>query len=946
MGLTLLQPIWLVLWIPLVGVLCLWKMPTRFLGTLRIAVLVLVVLAICEPALRLARRHGLLVVVADRSASMPAEADARMTEMIQLLSTEKSPEDQLAVVTFGQRAMVESEGGTETFSGFAAQVGSEGSNLAEALERSLALVERNQSARLLVLSDGRFTGRDPARIAMQCAGQGVPVDYRLLSEDVTGDVAIERIDAPQTAMPGEVCLLTVWINSQQAGEISYELLRNEVIVGRGTQRVGSGRSSLSFRDRIGSTGTQIYRFRVQGSQNDPVPENNYAKVLIGVSGPKPVLAPTQKAGSGLVTLLQREGLDIESRPANQCTWTLEEMSRYSAVLLEDVPANEIGKRSMENLQVWIKETGTGLMVTGGRNSYGPGGYFRSPLEEILPISMELRREHRKLAVGIVVALDRSGSMAAPVGLGKTKMDLANIASAQVLDMLTPKDELGVVAVDSESHVIADIRPIEQNSGLRNQILSIQSMGGGIFVYEALKTASAMVARAQAGTKHIILFADAADAEQPGDYRDLLAHCQAAGITVSVVGLGTEHDSDAAFLRDVAARGNGRCFFTTDPEELPRLFAQDTFVVMRSSFIEETTSIKATASMATLRPEAVGALPAVGGYNLCYLRDEATMAAVSQDEYEAPIVASWQVGIGRVACYTGEADGEYAGPMATWEQVGGFYSSLARWCIGQGDDLGQEMMVTQRLDNGVCKIQLHLDPERDHDPFTTIPQITTLIGHRDRETETQVRSMQWVQADLLELELELTGSETVLSTVTVDGVGKAALTPVCLPYSPEFKPATIDQNASHALTHLAEVSGGVERVDLGGIWQNLTARPRLVRLSPLLSLLAIVLFLLEIFQRRTGLLRPLTWSRRREQKQANAPEKRHRSRAQLPHWLKRAQKRPGSKTSKRAMLSTAKKKTPAAKPSVPESLPNKPTPPAEESSDILDAMKRARQQRRW
>ena len=91
-------------------------------------------------------------------------------------------------------------------------------------------------------------------------------------------------------------------------------------------------------------------------------------------------------------------------------------------------------------------------------------------------------------------------------------------------------------------------------------------------------ASQMLMKATAGTRHIILFADAADSEQPGRYKDLLAETDKAGITVSVIGLGTERDKDADLLKDIAKRGKGRVFFSDNPNELPRLFAQDTFVV--------------------------------------------------------------------------------------------------------------------------------------------------------------------------------------------------------------------------------------------------------------------------------------------------------------------------------------------------------------------------------
>src|SRR3954464_6536284 len=132
---------------------------------------------------------------------------------------------------------------------------------------------------------------------------------------------------------------------------------------------------------------------------------------------------------------------------------------------------------METLASWVEGTASGLMMTGGQKSYGPGGYFKSPLDRIMPVSMEMRREHRKMSLAIVVAMDRSGSMAMPAGGGRTKMDLADLGAVQVLDLLSPMDEIGVIAVDSSPHVIVSLNTVEQNLGQRGRILSIDSMGG-------------------------------------------------------------------------------------------------------------------------------------------------------------------------------------------------------------------------------------------------------------------------------------------------------------------------------------------------------------------------------------------------------------------------------------------------------------------------------------
>ena len=331
---------------------------------------------------------------------------------------------------------------------------------------------------------------------------------------------------------------------------------------------------------------------------------------------------------------------------------------------------------METLSAWITETGGGLLTSGGRNAYGTGGYFKSPLEAILPVSMELRREHRKLSLAIVVALDRSGSMAMTVPGGRRKIELADVATCEVLNQLSGSDQFGCLAVDSIAHEIVPLSDLSTKVDMESKILKIDSMGGGIFIYEALEKAAAMISTATAGTRHIILFADAADSEEPGDYKDLLDKCGKAGITVSVIGLGTEQDRDADLLKDIGHRGGGQCMFTQDAHELPRLFAQDTFLVSRSTFVDEPTAIRTTAGMVMLTPQPWGELPQVGGYNLCYLRPGANLAAVTLDEYQAPLVAAWQAGVGRVLCYTGEADGKYTGPIATWPQAGEFFCSLA------------------------------------------------------------------------------------------------------------------------------------------------------------------------------------------------------------------------------------------------------------------------------
>jgi hypothetical protein len=491
------------------------------------------------------------------------------------------------------------------------------------------------------------------------------------------------------------------------------------------------------------------------------------------------------------------------------------------------------------------------------------------------------------------------------------------------------DEFGVVAVDSAAHRIVELQKNDDAKSVRNRILRVDSGGGGIFIFVALSEAADMLLKAQSGTRHIILFADAADSEEPGKYRELLQQCEQSGVTVSVIGLGKPTDSDAGLLRDIAKRGNGQIFFTENAEELPRLFAQDTIIVTRSMFLDQPTPIQFTGGLVTVTGKQFAGLPSIGGYNLTYLRPKANLAAVTTDEYKAPVVASWQAGGGRVLCYLGEADGQYAGAVAGWKDAGDFFTSLARWVAGDAGDLPGNMLLTQDVKNGVARIELHLDPERDESGSGSpgeLPKVTTLRGAAGSKPSSEKAEMRWASADTLEIEIPLRGNETALSTVEIPGAGRVTLAPVALPYSPEFKPVSGEEGQA-ALARLAQATGGKERVELSGVWKDLSRLPRLIDLSPWLLMLATALLLVEVLERHTGLISARLW-----------PE------------LRRGRERIGDFRPAKLKWARKKKRIEIAKP-----VPSQPSadrqaqPEAEQAEPaaapaaILDALRQARQQ---
>jgi len=852
---TLLAPAWLVLIVPLWFLTGRLPLPSVLIHRLRLAALACLVLAMCGPAVRLPMREGTVVVVADRSFSMPTGVDGQLKESVELLHQALPPNHRLAVVSFGERVVVEHPPSTGKFPGFLAQVDRNGSQLGEAIERSISLIPREGTGRLLVISDGRATGRDFSESAFKSAARGIPIDFRLVQRELAGDLAIQNVEAPQQVAAGEAFFVHAWINSPMSQNVTVELYRDKTLVSRKQLEALPGLSAVTFRDRAEEAGTHRYFLKVVGSHPDPVDENNTARLLIGVAGERPLLALSGTADQGYARLLQRNKVPVRIVNPAEFSFQLDELADYAGVIIENLPAGRIGERGMETLSAWVKNTGAGLLMTGGRNSFGPGGYFRSPLEPILPVSMELRREHRKLSMALVVVLDRSGSMMAPAGGGKTKMDLANLGAVEAIELLNNLDEFGCFAVDTAPHIMVPLQPLDNKSKVRDLLLRIRSEGGGIYVYEGLAAAHKMLKGAKAGTRHVILFSDTCDSENPGDYLKLLKQMTDEGITVSVIGMGVETDCDGALLRDIAEKGNGRIFYSDRPEELPRLFAQDTIVAARSTFVETPIPIQFEPTLQQITGRSFSPDRPAGGYNLCYLREGAQQHAVSGDEYHAPIISAWQVGIGRSMAVTLEPNGPFTGDLKYWSDFGEFHSSLARWVAGKSGTLFRDQPVTQTVANGYCQIQIHLDPERRHDPFAQPPRLLTLRSASGESTQTEERRFEWADPDTLSISLPLKGGQTAISTLDAPGGDPLPLSPVCLPYSPEFRP-TGENEGQRNLEKMARMSGGKERIDLASIWNELPQTRRYLNIAPWLILLALILFLLEVLERRTGLVATL------------------------------------------------------------------------------------------
>ncbi|MBF0545514.1 MAG: VWA domain-containing protein [Candidatus Riflebacteria bacterium] len=854
---TFLQPGWLILFLPILAFSIGFRFPSKKLGYLKFASLAMLVIAAADPVFYLPQPSGMIIVLVDRSRSMPPEHTTVAKEIIDILEKNMGANNKLGVVSFGENAIIEKFPGEGKFSGTFQNIQGDASNLGKAVSLSLSIIPQNVPARMLLLSDGIWTGKSPIPEFFKAAARNIPIDLRVLERPNLEDRAIESFEAPALVSPGEGFLINSWVRSPAEEEIGYKLTRNGDLIAKGIQKLTPGLNRLAFRDifeNSDSTKAFLYRLEIDTAKNDPFPENNQAKCLVTLKGTKPILLISGNPFSSLGKALENCGLKVKKNKPESFSWTIEELSMFSGVILEDIPAEKLGFSGISLLPLWVTQLGGGLMMTGGKNSFGQGGYYKSQIEPILPVSLELRNEQRKFSVAIVIAMDRSGSMAIEAGNGRKKMDLANIAAAEVVNILGPTDEIGIIAVDSIPHIITPLGPINNKTEIQNNIMSIQAEGGGIFIGEALNAAVKEIESAKAETKHIILFADASDSEEPGKYKEIVNFCNRKGISISVVGMGMPGDRDSDLLREIASRGKGQIFFTENLEDLPRIFVQDTFIIAKSSFVESKVPVQVEPGLQSLlgQVKPPWLFPPIGGYNLTYLRPGAFQALKGLDESSPPILAFWQAGMGRTLCYTGEIDGLSSGGFARWENAPDFISSLARWTSGETGQANQVETAFTEIRNGYLFVRLNLDPERWKEDYSEPPEVSLIRSEFGKKPSTEKLRMTWESANSLVAEVNLHDREVVVGCIDLRNGKKLSIPPVCLPFSPEYQSFN-SSKAEFNRGKILKITSGKEKVELSSIWKDLKETPAPIPVVIFFLSLSIFLFLLEIVERRTKVL---------------------------------------------------------------------------------------------
>ncbi|MBI5959186.1 MAG: VWA domain-containing protein [Chloroflexi bacterium] len=676
---------------------------------IRLILVTLLIIGLAGPQIERAADKLAVVFLVDVSDSVSPAVQSAAVQYVRAAADVMGEKDQAAVIVFGSDALVEIPI-TDRLE--LVQLGSDpirlNTDLAEALRLGLALFPADTAKRMVVLTDGKQTVGDAEEVARLAAATDVQIDYVFLGPGEVDQAAagpeimISNVDVPSSVNEGERFNVTVSITSSRANsQAEVRVMSGGRIIHRREVELPSGTTNVVFESIAPSAGFVDFHVIVEPRSADTFYQNNQLSAFTQVSGPPRVLlvASDEREIADLRSVLEESGLQVDVQGPRDLPVGLAPLSSYDSIVMANVSAADLTQDRMAYLQAYVRDLGGGLVVIGGPNSYGVGGYFQTPLEETLPVEMRIRDQERIPQLTMLFVIDRSGSMEVAGGSGVSNLELAKEAVARSFDLLNDNDRTGVLSFDVSAYYVIDIQEVGDTVHRQQLRATIGTLrpGGGTNIYQGIRSADEVLSTDPSDLKHIILLTDGGS-DPSGIAAAVGRMYQNYGITTSVIAVGQDY---ARWLQDVAVAGNGQFHLVYDVSTIPAIFTAETMLATRSYIFEEDFFALLNARHPIM--EGLDSTPQLKGYVATSPKETATV--ILRGPEDDPILAAWQYGLGRAVAFTSDATSRWAVNWLPWDGYADFWNQAVRWSITESDTGNIEAQIIQRGEQAVLMVDV-------------------------------------------------------------------------------------------------------------------------------------------------------------------------------------------------------------------------------------------------
>jgi len=827
------QPLLLLLLIPIsILVLFTWqRMSLPFPGSQRylilasrLALFILIVTALAGATVSVPISRQSVVFVGDISASTTPQR-AFIEQWINDAIHHKRPEDQVGIVAVGRNALVEQSVRTQIdFSQFESTPDTNYTDLAAGLRLAAAILPQDSERRIVLLSDGQQNLEDALQEAQLLQQEGIRLDVVPLPTFNGPEARIDDLNAPSILHTNERFLLHIRFFSSVAQRVTLHLYLDQTLLLQQSLQLNSGEQEITLTLNAPPTGFHTYRITMDAPQ-DTISQNNEAAVFVNVQGPPHVLVIEGSPGAGhnITSALQATHIDVSVGVPVDVPTTLEGLVNYDAVVLADVPAVDLGTTRMQVLQSYVRDLGRGLVVSGGENSYGVGGYANTPLEETLPLRMDIPQHKDTPSIAVVLIVESLEI--------NTAVNISKEAAKGVINLLTPRDYVGVSA--AYGNLVIPLQHVTNKTAINQTVDKMNPNDPPSYMPDLIAAETALI-HSDAKIKHVILIGDG---DATDSYARQVIKMASEHISVSVVGTNIGSYDDLTLMKQMAAWGKGRFYQADNPNAIPQILLNETKQAARRAFIEE----PFVPAIITPHPILTGlsSFPQLTGY--VATTPKAAAQIVLASHLDDPVLAVWQYGLGRVVAWTSDALGLWTANWLRWSDAARWWANLVTWTISTPNN---QLIVNSEIVGGNGHI------------IVDTPHETSAISGKVNQQQVQVKI---IAPDLSQqtVTLQPSAPERWEGTFPTTQVGAYLLrvtwqarssantgspgqltttTGLVVPYSPEFSSSSTD---THFLNQLAHAGDG------SVLNPNDTASAFSTNLPPVYASLSIVFWLFAI-----------------------------------------------------------------------------------------------------
>lgn len=647
---------------------------------IRIIIILLLILGVSDLQYLKTDEKLTVMFLTDISDSISEEGLTKSTEFLNEALSSQDGNQEVGIIAFTDRAEIlkSPENDQETIvSGElklvdtkqkwldADEEAGDTTNIAQAIETAWSVFPSNANKRIVLISDGIETKGDAVHTGLRGKDFGIQIDTVPIYPSDEPEVMVQRIDAPAQVKQGAPFNLEVIIHSNHEDLAEVRLSKNKFEAAKKEVRLVEGENRVVFTETSEESGTLTYDVICRSTQ-DTRYDNNRAFGIVSVSGkPKILLIDENESQTRYLSrVLEDAKIRVDVRNGLGVPNELADLQNYELVMFSDVPANRLNDKQMELIRTYVQDLGGGFMMLGSENSFGLGGYYKTPIEEVLPVRTDTEKKKENPSLAMVLVIDKSGSM------GGIKIELAKEAARSTVELLGPRDKIGVIAFDGSPFWITEMHDASDKAFISNQVGTITA-SGGTNLYPALQQAYFALTETTAKLKHVIVLSDGHS--QSGDWYGIANSMHSERITISTVGIGS--GADMNMLGDLAKWGGGREYFTQDPYNVPQIFAKETVTASKSAIIDQPFIPQRIKPTQVLSGIDLDLAPFLLGYVATQPRPTAEIFLVS--DRGDPVMASWQYGLGKVVAFTSDAKARWASDWLEWPGYGKFWTQLVR-----------------------------------------------------------------------------------------------------------------------------------------------------------------------------------------------------------------------------------------------------------------------------